>query len=325
MKFGHWNPIDAARPHRIAFIVGLVLAMVAQATLAASTGSVPPTLRVHMVNDVDAKSLAAVRRDLASEVETCRAMLNMPPAPPPQLSDAQLSKIVFYDEVDLYTPKAHASYVIKRGLHADDQSKCEPFVWVERSASVFNDCDGFIGGHGVILPSLLLPGVASQLPPPGVGIQPRSAGCSVPAPVPWNLSKLTPTDAGNGVPCVWLTGVVKDAPGGSLWASTWIKHGTAPSDGKNPAPTGDACVYTKQPFYTSSRFMNPPVVLKMFDPHTGDLFDRESRKDIGAEFLYANAHLAEFQEGGPVSEAQFTEGAVSQFVKQSYREGLPAR
>lgn len=301
----------------------VVMSLAMHAVFAEAADSLPPTLRVRRVNDVDAASLAAVREKARNEVWSCRKMMNMPDAPPPELPDAQLAKIVFFDEVGLYQPQAAATYSIERSVHADDQSKCEPFVWATRTATVLSDCDARISGHGVMIPGTLMPGLAGRLPPAETVARPRSPGCTVPARQAWNTAGATPTEAGNGVPCVWLSAVMKDSLGPG-WNSTRQQAGAPPSDGRNPAPSGDQCVLAKWPLYSSPYFKPTPLVLKAVAPHKGHVLGTKTGGDLGDAWLYANSHLVEFQEGGTLPDSQFTQDAVSTFVKQNSREALPA-
>jgi len=301
----------------------VLVTLTAPAMIACAADSLPPTFRIRKINDVDAESLAAVRKQARDEVAMCRTMMNLPDGPLPELPDAQLAKIVFFDEVGLYSPKAAAIYTTQRIVHADEQSKCEPFVWVTRTAKVSSDCDASMGGHGVMDPGALLPGVAAKLPPPATQAHPRSANCTVPPRQQWNTTGLTPTDAGSGVSCVWLTAVLKGTLGPGF-NSTRVQAGAPPSDGKNPAPSGDQCVLAKWPLYSSPYFKDMPLVVKTFTPQKGHIYGLKSGKSLGIGFLYGNTHLVEFQEGGAIADSQFTQDAVSNFVKQNYREALPA-
>jgi hypothetical protein len=313
---------------RVAVSSALVLAALALQAVPAEAADAPlPSLRVRKVNDDDAAALAALRKRFREEVASCRALMGMPDAPPPELPDAQLAKIVFFEEIHLYSPKAAATFTTSRSVHADDQSHCEPFVWVARSASVFSDCDAWIGGHGMADPGLLLPTLAAKLEettPPGAIVHPRRPGCTVPPRRQWNTAGLTPTDAGRGVKCVWASAVMKNNLG-PIWTSTRVQAGAPPSDGTHPAPSGDSCVDPRWPFYGSPNFKDTPLVLRSFDPHKGDLFDLKGRGDTGEAALIANNHVVDYQEGAPIADAEVSLAAVSNFVKQGYREAMPAR
>jgi hypothetical protein len=278
----------------------------------------PPPLRVHVANDVSPAALAEVRRMASLSVSMCRAQQGLPEAPPPALPDSQLQKLSFVETTTYFAGDLIASYTTQRFIRADAQSRCEPFVWVQREARAVLGCDTRLTGFGIGAPPAVLPGPALPGGRPKVESHPlASRNCPNPY-KPLSSAGVPVADAGHGVGCLWSSA--------RIWAQLDARQRVlAPnldpgSTGSSPSPRRpDQCLYERRPDHRSAHSVGEPVMVAGHAPSTdpGGVIDIEARLHFQRNF-----HLVELVEGTPIPPAMFTLVAIESFVQRPWREAL---
>jgi hypothetical protein len=273
----------------------------------AQTG--PTTLRIRVANDLDAAALAQIRERVQSDARLCRGLLHLPDAAPPELPDAQLRKIVYFDDERLFRPDRLGNFSTARSVQVDEASRCEPFVWVTREAAVTIGCESHVVGIGRLALETWLPGIPRPAPkPPEVKALPVAASLCPARTKAIPSDGASPVDAGFGRQCVWMSGLVR------------VGMGAAAGPTPDPRPRhGDACLLAGRTGYRSPQLPARPIELMSHWTRP-----QEGPPDSGAvQYLAGNTHLAQYEEGGAIADSELSNERVKAFIEMPWREPLP--
>jgi hypothetical protein len=262
-----------------------------------------------------------MRESVQAQARLCRGLLHLPDAAPPDLPDAVLRKIVFWEDERLFRPDRLGHFNTWRSVQVDEASHCEPFVWAYREASVTTGCDGQSVGVGHMPIEAWLPGVARPAPPPPeVKFLPEKMH-----PCP-STRKLLSADglpriaAGQGVECAWLSGMTWASLGPMQDHMPQANPGTGGASADPRPGRSDACMLAKRPFYRSTSLIGRPVEVMGHQARAAG----GSADAAAVQFVSHNTHLVQYQEGGAIADAELSPERVKAFIEMPWREPLPS-
>jgi hypothetical protein len=289
--------------------------MLASGCSRAGAADATPRLHVVRVNESSAEALAGVHDFAAVQVEACRAALHLGSGGAPALPDAQLGKIVFFQDEAFYDGDRIAHYKTRRFIVADSSSSCAPYVLVQREVKIVDGCSSrIVGRSGDDLNSVAPPAAPVWAPETRVENTGMPADACAPKRKPISTEGLQADVAGTGVACVWRSRLMA-AKYGALMKSA------PPSPGAGPSGTGlDECLYQPMPHYASAHSAGEDVVLRTHASEPSAQKRSAQMSLTGGHLQFeANTRLQAFEVGGQAA-GKFDKAAVDAFVHLSPKE-----
>lgn len=290
-------------------------ALVANACSGAASGDTPPRLHVVRVNESSPEALAGAREYAQAAVESCRVTTHLSGAGAAPLSDASLSKIVFFEDEAFYDGDRIAHYTTRRFVVADRSSSCTPYVLVSRDVKITDGCASRITAHsGVDIDSVGQAGAAAA-PQTRVESTGLSGDACVHKRKPLDASSLAADDAGTGASCVWRSRLMA-ARFGAFMKS-------APAAGSGPSSRGlDECLYQPLPHYASAHSAGEDVILRTHASAPPAQARAAQLSVSGGHVAFeANTRLKSLERGGAAA-PKFDKSAADAFVRLPSREAL---
>ena len=287
------------------------LALLATACSGAAGGDGPPRLHVVRVNESSPEALAGARETAQAAAESCRATLHLAgggAAP----TDAQLGKIVFFEDEAFYDGDRIAHYTTHRFVAADASSSCAPYVLVQRDVKIVEGCGSRISARSGA--DIATAGQANA-PETKVEATGLSGDACVQKRKPLDAAGLPADAAGSGANCVWRSRLMA-ARFGALTK-------TAPEPGNGPSATGlDACLYQAIPHYAGPHSAGEDVVLRTH-ASAPPAHARAAQLAVsgGHVAFEADTRLKSLETGG-AAPAKFDKSAADAFVHLPPREAL---
>ncbi len=295
-------------------------AVLASACTGAGAADDLPRLHVVRVNETTAAALAGVDDDVKFRVETCRALMHMPAGSVPAVPAGRLAKIVFFEDEAFFDGDRSAHYKTTRSIAADSGSACQPYLLVQREATVADGCDTRIMGRSGNDHDFEAPATA---PPPWkpltqVAHTGRPAELCARKRKPMTADGVPADSAGNGVSCIWRSRLIVANLGAAL------KARMPPSAaGSGPAQAGlDDCLWQRMPRYASAHAEDADVVLRTHSVEPARQKDAAMSTGTGGMAFFAgNTRLQALDIGGAAA-AKFDAAAVDAFVHLSPTQAL---
>lgn len=289
-------------------------ALLANACSGADGADAPPRLHVVRVNESTPEALAGAREYAEAAAESCRVTMHMSGGGV-ALSDAQLGKIVFYEDEAFYDGNRIAHYTTHRFVVADSGSSCAPYVLVERAVKIVDGCSTLITGRSGSDISNVGGSGSAGTPETRVENTGAQGDSCVHKRKPLDATGLPAELAGSGASCVWRSRLLA-ARFGALTKS-------APAAGNGPSPTGlDACLYQAVPHYESAHSAGEDVVLRTHvSGPPAQARSAQFAVSGGHVAFEGNTRLQSFESGGK-SAAKFDKAAADAFVHLPPKEGL---
>jgi hypothetical protein len=281
----------------------------------ADTAEAHPHLHVVRVNESIPEALAGVREYAQSAVETCRLTLHMSGSGP-ALSDAQLGKIVYYEDEAFYDGDRIAHYTTRRFVVADSGSSCAPYVLVQRDVRITEGCSSVITARsGSDIGNLRGGDATPGTPETHVENTGAQGDSCVRKRKPLDATGLHGESAGFGASCVWRSRLFA-ARFGAMTKST-------PAAGDGPAPTGlDACLYQAVPHYESAHSAGEDVILRTHVSAPAIQVRSAQLAVSGGHVAFeGNTRLQSFESSAKAA-AKFDKAAADAFVHLPPKEGV---
>jgi hypothetical protein len=230
-------------------------------------------------------------------------------------SDAQLGKIVFYEDEAFYDGDRIAHYTTRRFVTADRGSSCAPYVLVAREVKITDGCVSRITARSALDISNVGQSSAPAEPETKVEATGVSGDACVRERKPLDVSRVAADTAGFGASCVWRSRLMQ-ARFGALMKS-------APEAGNGPSARGmDDCLYQPIPHYASAHSAGEDVVLRTHSSAPPAPVRAAQFSVSGGHLAFeANTRLKSLESGGAAA-AKFDKSAADAFVRLPSKEAL---